>query len=108
VGPLDRQLDRARGAYGRVRSWGVRSFQRCALTETAELDLALGHMYADALESAPEKDRAWLIKRASTALQHARAGFRHALDVQAETMLCFDAASRGMQEAQARRRDLAR
>lgn len=103
---LDQQLERARGAYGRVRSWGVRSFQRCALVETAQLDMAHAHMYERAIGPASSDDRTWLSKRASSSLHHALVTFRHALDVQAETMLCFDDAKRGIEEAQRRRRAL--
>jgi len=103
---LDQQLERARGAYGRVRSWGVRSFQRCALVDTAQLDMAHAHMYERAIGPSSSDDRTWLSKRASSSLHHAIVTFRHALDVQAETMLCFDDAKRGIEEAQRRRRAL--
>ena len=46
---LDRQMAHARAAYARVNSWGVRSFYRCAVVDTAALDLATGELFARAL-----------------------------------------------------------
>jgi serine/threonine-protein kinase len=96
---VDPQMARTRAAYERVRAWGVRSFYRCALVEAAALDLAIGRTFADAFERAKVRDRRWLLNRAVTSLRFARSGYRHALDVQAETMLCFEPAERGYDEA---------
>lgn len=96
---LDRQLGQARQAYGLVHVWGVRSIFRCGLVELAELDAAAGKLFAEAAALAPEQ-RAWLADRARKHLRHARTGYRHALEVRAETALCTAEAQLGRQDTQ--------
>ncbi|MCA9620527.1 MAG: hypothetical protein KC731_16005, partial [Myxococcales bacterium] len=92
---LDRQMAHARAAYARVNSWGVRSFYRCAVVDTAALDLATGELFARALDTVPAADRPWFLRAASARLRSARNVFRHALDMRTETMLCVDEARDG-------------
>ena len=96
---LDRQMALVRAAYARVRSWNVNSFYRCAVVETASLDLAMGRLFADAIDHAHYGDRSWFIKAAAARLRNARIEFRHALDMRTETMLCVDEARAGHRAA---------
>lgn len=96
---LDRQMALVRAAYARVRSWNVNSFYRCAVVETASLDLAMGRLFADAVDHAHPGDRGWFIKAAAARLRNARIEFRHALDMRTETMLCVDEARAGHRAA---------
>lgn len=96
---LDRQMALVRAAYARVRSWNVNSFYRCAVVETASLDLAMGRLFSDAVDHAHYGDRGWFIKAAAARLRNARVEFRHALDMRTETMLCVDEARAGHRAA---------
>jgi len=96
---LDRKLAQARKAYGLVHVWGVRSIFRCSLVELADLDAAAGKLFAEAAALHPEQ-RVWLSDRARKHLRHARTGYRHALEVRAETTLCVAEARQGRQETQ--------
>ncbi|MBW2454789.1 MAG: serine/threonine protein kinase [Deltaproteobacteria bacterium] len=103
---LDRQLAQARKAYGLVHVWGVRSMFRCGLVELAELDAAAGKLFFEAAALVPEQ-RAWLADRSRKHLRHARTGYRHALDVRAETALCTAEAQVGRQDTQRALEELA-
>jgi len=92
---LDRQMALVRAAYGRVRSWNVNSFYRCAVVETASLDLAMGRLFTETVERAHYGDRSWFVKAAAARLHNARIEYRHALDMRTETMLCVDEARAG-------------
>ncbi len=105
-GQIDRQLAHARKAYGLVHVWGVRSIFRCGLVELAELDAAAGKLFAEAAAITP-KQRAWLSDRARKHLRHARTGYRHALEVRAETTLCTAEAQKGRQDTQRALEELA-
>jgi serine/threonine protein kinase len=93
-------LSRASAAYDRVGNWGVRSFFRCALVDTAALDLAAGQTYLERIERARTPgERAWLVKAAVAFFRDARVVYRHAHDVPAETTLCLGEAKQGHAEA---------
>lgn len=95
---LHRQMALVRAAYARVRTWNVQSFYRCAVVETASLDLSMGQLFAEAAPGAHYGDRSWFVKAASARLRNARLEFRHALDMRTETMLCVDEARAGYRE----------
>ncbi len=97
---IERQLMKAQIAYQLVRGWGVPSFYRCAVVESANLQLALGRAYAEARSQAAQPSHAaWMVKAAAGWTRKARAGFRTALRVPAETTLCNDRAKRGLRDA---------
>jgi serine/threonine protein kinase len=96
---LDRQMGLVRAAYARVRNWSVLSFYRCAVVETAALDLTMGRRFADGVNDAQWGNRGWFIKAASARLRSARLEFRHALDMRTETMLCVEEARQGHLDA---------
>ena len=96
---LGRSMARARAAYERVRGWGVRSFFRCGLVEMASLDRQAAEVFATRAPQATAVQRERLLERARTHLHHARTGYRHAIDVKAETMLCMADAREGRDEA---------
>jgi serine/threonine-protein kinase len=98
VARLDLRLGRARAAYDKVRPWGMRSFFRCGLVEVGELELATARWFAAAAKGREGVEGERLMLRSQRQLKQARIVFRHALDVQAETTLCVDAAVRGRVE----------
>ncbi len=103
---LDRRLAHARKAYDLVHVWGVRSIFRCGLVELAQVDAAAGQLFAEAAALTPEQ-HAWLSERARKHLRHARTGYRHALEVRAETALCVTEARVGQRDAQRALEELA-
>ncbi len=105
-GRLNRQLAHARKAYGLVHVWGVRSMFRCGLVELAQLDAAAGQLFAEAAALTPEQ-RASLADRARKHLRHARTGYRHALEVRAETALCVAEARTGQRDTRRALEELA-
>ncbi len=97
VPELERRLGRAQLAYQQVRGWGVASFYRCAVAETAALHLAVGRAFAAArANDAGLENREWLTRGAAAWLRLARAGYRTALRVPAETTLCAADARDGL------------
>jgi hypothetical protein len=94
---LEQQMMKAKVAYQLVRSWGAPSFYRCAVVETARLQLALGEAFAAGRErAASEEDAEWMFKAAAAWYRKAHKGFRIALRVPAETTLCVDDAKQGV------------
>lgn len=98
VPELERLLGRAQIAYQLVNGWGVASFYRCAVAESAALNLAVGRAFATARATAQPEDAAWLVKAAVAWLRRARSGYRTALRVPAETTLCLADAKRGLHD----------
>lgn len=97
VPKIERQMMKAFLAYQQVRRWGVASFYRCAVVESAALQLAVGRAFTDGRAHADsDEDAEWMVKAAAAWLRKARKGYRTALRVPAETVLCIDAARDGL------------
>jgi hypothetical protein len=90
---MDLELAFTRAAYEKVNPWGVRSLYRCGLVEMAELDRAVAEVLGDVPATA-RPDREWVLSERRRHLKLARTALRHALQVQAETMLCVEEARR--------------
>ena len=97
---LDMRVARARVAYDRVITWGVRSFYRCGLVEMAALDRDVAPVFSAAAPSSAGPRRDWYVAEARRHLKRARVGLRTALNVQSETMLCVDAAQEALDQVQ--------
>ncbi|MBW2524407.1 MAG: protein kinase [Deltaproteobacteria bacterium] len=95
---LEERVARARVAYDRVITWGVRSFYRCGLVEMAALDRDVAPVFRDAAPPAPGPQRDWYLAVARRHLKRARVALRTALHVQSETMLCVDAAQQALDQ----------